>query len=415
MINLLKQSVRGLTKNKSRTILTTLGIVIGIATVIIVFSAGDGFKRYINAQVDAFGTNFLTIQTRVPKTTKDRNSNSGGGANNGSIAITTLKNKDVEDIKKLPNISNAYGAVIGQKVVTYGNIRKSTLVFGSNASRFEIDKGVIQAGRVYTETEDAALDQVALLGCDIAKDFFGNNDPIGKTVRVGEYNFNVIGVYACRGSFGFSNDDQQVFIPLKTAQKKLLGIDHLFYVVGQMKDTAKADLTVLDVQDVLRENHSIADPLKDDFEVQTQADGLKTFDTILNAVTYFLIAVAGISLVVGGVGIMNIMYVVVTERIPEIGLKKAVGARNSDILNEFLTESIMLTLFGGLLGIAFGSLISFGISVVAKSLGFDWGFSISMFSIMLGLGVSGSVGLVFGVLPAVKASKLDPIEALRQE
>ena len=419
MLNALKQAIRGLTRNPARTALTTLGIVIGIGTVIIVLSAGEGFRSYINTQVDAFGTNFATVQTRVPRTTKARSgantdATNGSGANQ-AVAITTLKQKDITDIKRLPNIKNAYGAVIGQKVVAYKNVTKNAFIFGASSSRFEIDSGIISQGRPFTEQEDLALAQVAILGCDIAKNLFADQNPLGQTIRVGEYNFIVIGAYDCRGSFGFSNDDQQVFIPLSTAQKKLLGIDYLFYILAQMKDNNLADATAEDMKVVLRENHSITDPNKDDFVVQTQAQGLETFATILSAVTLLLIGIATISLLVGGVGIMNIMYVVVTERIAEIGLKKALGAKDRDILWEFLFEAILLTLVGGVIGILFGAGISYLVAAVAKAFKFNWQFVVPISGILLGLGVSGTIGIVFGVFPARKASKLDPIEALRHE
>ncbi len=419
MRNALLQAIRGLTRNPARTALTTLGIVIGIATVIIVLSAGEGFRSLINSQVESFGTNFVTIQTRVPRTTKARSGSStdatnGSGANQ-AVAITSLKQKDVNDIKRLDNVRDAYGAVIGQKVVAYRNVTKNSFIFGASPARFQIDSGVIVNGRAYTEQEDLSLAQVAILGCDIAKNLFGDQDPIGETIRVGEYNFVVIGVYECRGSFGFSNDDKQVYIPLTTAQKKLLGIDYLFFVLAQLNDQNKADGTAEDIRIVLRENHFITDPEKDDFVVQTQAQGLETFGTILSAITILLICIAAISLIVGGVGIMNIMYVVVTERIAEIGLKKALGAKNSDILSEFIIESLLLTMLGGLFGVIIGIGVSYGISFVAGKLNFAWKFVVPMSGVILGLGVSGVIGLIFGVFPARKASKLDPIEALRNE
>ncbi len=270
-------------------------------------------------------------------------------------------------------------------------------------------------GRPYSEIEDRAADQVAVLGADIAIDLFGQEDPLGKTVRVGEYNFLVIGVYERRGSFGFSNDDQQVFVPLKTAQKKLLGIDHLFYVLAQAKDPAQAEATAEDMRYILRQNHDIQDPAKDDFAVQTQAQGLETFDQILKGITFLLIAVAAISLLVGGVGIMNIMYVAVTERIAEIGLKKSVGAKEKDILAEFLTEAVILTVLGGVLGILLGALLSYGVALGARAFGFAWDFSVPASGVFLGLGVSTVIGLLFGVFPARTAAKMQPIDALRSE
>jgi putative ABC transport system permease protein len=214
---------------------------------------------------------------------------------------------------------------------------------------------------------------------------------------------------------GFSNDDQQVYIPLVTAQKKLLGIDHLLYMVAQTKDPNQTAPVAEDIRLILRRNHGISDPAKDDFNVQNQAQSLDTFNTILQGITFLLIAIAAISLLVGGVGIMNIMYVVVTERISEIGLKKALGAKPADILSEFLVEAVLLTIAGGILGIGFGALVSFVISKGATAYGLPWAFSVPLSGIALGMGVSGGIGLLFGVFPARRAAKLDPIEALRYE
>lgn len=415
-----KQAVNGLKVNPVRTALTTLGIVIGIATVIMVLSAGEGFKSYVNFQVESFGTNTVFIETRVPPSTRDRNAGGSGGGLGGSsanqaVAITSLKQRDLDEIKLLSGVKGAYGAVIGQKVASYKNVKKNAFIFGSSQDRFSIDKGVIEQGRPFTQSEALGAAQVAILGHDIAEDFFGQDEPIGKNVRVGELNFEVIGVYEQRGSFGFSNDDQQIFVPLFTMQKKLLGIDHLFYAVVQLKDQNQAEGVAEDIRQILRRNHDIDDPVKDDFTVQTQAQGLETFATILSGITFLLIAIAAISLLVGGVGIMNIMYVVVTERISEIGLKKALGAKNSDILSEFLIESVLLTALGGVLGVILGSLLSFGLAQAASAFGLVWKFTIPITGIVLGLGVAGGIGLLFGVFPARRASKLDPIEALRNE
>lgn len=419
MNTILKQAYRGLRANPVRTLLTTLGIVIGIATVIIVLSAGEGFRSFINYQIEQFGSNSIYVETRIPPTTKSRASGSGGGVSGNqasqAVQITSLKSKDVEDVRRLPGVLGAYGAVIGQKVVAYGQIQKNTFIFGSSADRFVIDKGKIATGRAYTEQEELALAQVTVLGHDLAQDLFGNDNPVGKTVRIANLNFQVIGVYERRGSFGFSNDDQQAFIPLSTAQKKLLGIDHLLYMVAQAKDSDKTSPLVEDMRLLLRQNHGISDPAKDDFTVQNQAQSLETFNTILKGVTFLLIAVAAISLLVGGVGIMNIMYVVVTERIAEIGLKKAVGAKPKDILLEFLVEAILLTLAGGVLGILAGAGFAYVVSIAANAFGFPWAFAVPLSGILLGLGVAGGIGLVFGVFPARRASKLDPIEALRYE
>lgn len=414
-----KQAYRGIIISPTRTILTTLGIMIGIGTVILVLSAGEGFKSYINGQVDTFGSNTVFIETSIPASTKDRsNSSSQSQSNNqasNAVPITTLKNRDVVDVKNIPNVKNAYGASIGQQVATYGNISKTVFLFGADAARFDIDKGVIEKGRSFTQEEDRSLSQVAVLGSDIAVSLFGDTDPLDKFVRIGNYNFKVIGVYQRRGSLGFSNDDEQIFIPVSTLQKKILGTDYLFYAVVQLEDNTKADQTSLDMTDVLRRNHYISNPSRDDFKISTQADTLSTFDTILSAVTFLLIAIATISLIVGGVGVMNIMYVMVTERIGEIGLKKALGARNKDILFEFLIEAILLTLIGGVVGILGGAFSAFIVSKIAQSFGLTWKFIVPIWGVVLSFSVSMIIGIVFGVFPARNAAKLNPIEALNKE
>ncbi len=411
-----KQAIRGVKSNPSRTFLTTLGIMIGIGTVILVLSAGEGFKSYINAQVDAFGSNSIIVQVSVPASTKARSSGNNNDPNNpasNAVPITTLKMKDVEDIKNIPNVKNAYGASIGQQIVSYKNVSKNVFIFGASAARFDIDKNVIEKGRSYTEQEDKSLSQVAILGNTLATDLFGDADPLGKLIRVGNYNFEVIGVYEYLG--GFATDDQQVFIPVSTLQKKIQGIDYLIYSIVQLEDNDKADATSLEIADVLRKNHYITDPAKDDFKVQTAEESLGTFSTILSAVTFLLIAIASISLLVGGVGVMNIMYVIVTERIGEIGLKKALGARNRDILNEFLIEAILLTLIGGFLGILTGIFGAFIISKVAQNLGLDWDFIVPIWGVVLAVSVSALIGIIFGVFPAKNAARLNPIEALNKE
>jgi len=412
-----KQAIKGIRNNPSRTILTTLGIMIGIGTVILVLSAGEGFKSYINGQIEINGSNTVFVEVSVPASTKQRsNSSSGNTANNqamNAVPITTLKNRDIDDIKNLPNVKNAYGVVLGQQITTYKNTSKNAFIFGADASRFDIDKGEIKIGRGYTNEENRGLSQVAVLGGGISTDLFGEDDPLGKLVRIGSYNFEVIGVYATRG--GFDGQDDQVFIPVTTLQKKILGIDYLLYAVVELDDNNKADTTSLDMTDVLRRNHYITDPVRDDFKITTQAEAMDIFNTILKAITFLLIAIAMISLIVGGVGVMNIMYVIVTERIGEIGLKKALGAKNKDILYEFLIEAVMLTIIGGVFGIIGGALFAFIISKVAQNFGLTWEFIVPLWSIILSVSVSMVIGVVFGVFPARNASLLDPIEALNKE
>lgn len=420
MFSPFKQSVKALQSNLGRTILTTLGIVIGIATVILVLSAGAGFRGLIDSQVDALGSNTLFVETRVPPTTKNRNAGAAQadtGRAGSSVAITSFKLSDLEEIKQLGNIQNAYGMVTGMGVASYRNTAKSIIYYGASASRFEIDKGTLNRGRFYLPTEDSSGAQVVVLGSKIAGDLFGADDPLKKLIRIGNLNFEVIGVYNPRGGIGGggADTDNNVYIPLGTAQKKMLGIDYLLIGIVELKDVKSADATAEDIKILLRRNHKITDPAKDDFFVMTQAEALGTFNTIFGGITSLLIAIASISLVVGGVGIMNIMYVVVTERTSEIGLKKAIGAKNSDILYEFLIESVLVTLLGGIFGIILGAFLGWVVSLIAANNGLAWEFTVPPYAIAIGFGVSATIGISFGVLPARSASYLDPIEALRYE
>lgn len=413
MFKAFQQSIKALRANPARTLLTTLGIVIGIATVIMVLSAGEGFRSLINDQVQSLGSNTLFIKTRVPPTTKNRAASSlTPGV---SVGITTFKQRDLDDIKKLNNVVSDYGIVTGMAVAGYRNNQKSIIYYGSSAEKFLIDQHTLKEGRFYTQAEDASGAQVAILGSNLQTDLFGQDDPVGKILRVGNLNFQVIGVYNPQGSVGGGGADDVVYVPIGTAQKKMLGIDYVTVAVVQLKDINLADATAAQINLTLRHNHNITDPAKDDFVVATQAQALETFNTIFNGITILLIAIASISLVVGGVGIMNIMYVVVTERTAEIGLKKALGAKNADILNEFLIESILVTVLGGIIGILFGAALSWLVAIVAIANGLVWVFTVPLYAIIIAVSVSGAIGMGFGVLPARSAAKLDPIEALRYE
>lgn len=416
--HLFSSAWRGLSAHPSRTALASLGIVIGIMTIVLVFAAGEGFKGYINSQVEIFGANTVTIETAVPKTTRDRERGrgaDGGNQANQAVPIRTLTYRDVEAVRAVPGVRAAYGALLGQYAVASPTASKTTFVFGSDAERFVVDRGTLASGRFFTEEENKSLAQVAILGSSIATDLFGDQDPLGKNVRVGSFNFTVIGVYTSRGSFGFSNDDAQLFIPVLTLQKKMMGIDYLFYAIASLESSLDGPLVKEDIVLALRENHNITDPEKDDFLVNTQSENMETFGVILNAVTALLVLIAIISLIVGGVGVSNVMYAAVTERFPEIGLKKALGARAGTILAEFLTETVLLVLSGGIVGVVLGAFFAFIISIVATSVGLAWVYKVPLFSIFLAIGFSLAVGLIAGVFPARRAAKLDPIEAMRYE
>lgn len=411
MYNAFKQAIKALSANKGRTLLTTLGIMIGIATVILVLSAGAGFRNLINEQIATTGSNTLYLQTKIPSTSKGLSPSDNVDS---GIVISTLKQRDLDNINKLPNVVNSYGMVVGQAIASYRSNQKSVTYMGASASRFEIDKSTLKSGRFYTNAEDNSGAQVVILGSKIASDLFKQDDPLGKLVRIGSLNFLVIGIYDTSSVLGGGNDDY-LFIPLGTAQKKLLGINYLLQAVIQIEDLKLSDITATEIADAVRRSHAINDPKKDDFQVTTQAQIMDIFNTIFNGITILLIAIAAISLIVGGVGIMNIMYVVVTERTSEIGLRKALGAKKYNILQEFLIESVLVTLLGGFIGIIFGAFLSWILTLVAVSSGLTWTFTVPFYAIGIGFGVSAIIGIGFGVLPAIGAAKLDPIEALQHE
>jgi putative ABC transport system permease protein len=253
------------------------------------------------------------------------------------------------------------------------------------------------------------------LGSSVAKDLFGDQDPLDKQIKIKKTLFNIIGVMKERGSSGMQNQDNQVFVPLNTAQKLLLGIDYISFARFKVDRAENVNSAMEQIEIVLRDRHKIDNPENDDFSVRSMAQGLDAITSITNALKMFLAAIAAIALIVGGVGIMNIMLAAVQERTREIGLRMAIGAKKRDITLQFLIESITITLFGGIIGIILGILISYTVAKVAQNMGYDWDFVISISAIIVGCVVSVGVGLLFGIAPAKRASKLDPIEALRHE
>lgn len=410
----IKLAFKNLRSNIGRTVLSLLGIVIGVASVILVLSFGSGVKNYLVDQVSSFGTDIMQIEVKVPKVNKMSSANAGGQV--GGVTITSLKLDDAKKVARLANIDSWYAMVINQQVTSFENKKKQAMIIGVTAGVTKADpKTEIDEGRMFTDEEDSSLAQVAVLGSSIKDYYFGDSDPVGQAIKIKGQSYKIIGVLKSRGTTGFFSFDDTIYAPLETVQKKLSGTDHLQSIIFKLKDMSKLDVTIAETTDIMRTQHHITNPDDDDFAVNSIVEILNILNTVFFAVNALLLALTSISLVVGGVGIMNVMYVAVSERTYEIGLKKSVGAKNFDILSQFLFEAIFLTILGGIIGIAIGVLITKGGEILASSLGYPLNLSITGWSIALGAGFSATVGIVFGYWPAKSASKMSPMEALRKE
>ncbi|MBU1130534.1 ABC transporter permease [Patescibacteria group bacterium] len=402
-------SLIGLKTNKTRSALTMLGIIIGIGAVIVIMSVGAGAQSLILDQVQKVGTNLIGIMPGAP-------SEEGPPATAFGITVTTLKYEDgLAVAREVPEISAAASFVRGIETVSWQNQKKDTTFVGTTASYIEVEDTEVELGHFFSEQEEKSVIRVAALGYQLAQELFGQADPIGQKVKIRRESFEVIGVMKERGSVGFESVDDQIFIPLKTAQKLLLGINHVSVIRAKVKDNENIDAIIPAVKQIIRDRHGIRNSSEDDFDVRNQAEALAMLTTITNALNYFLAAMAAISLIVGGIGIMNIMYVTVSERYQEIGLRKAVGAKKNNLLSQFLIEAIIVTLLGGIIGIIGGALVSGSVALGANYLGYNWAFIITPFSIIIAVSVAAAIGLIFGYFPARKAAKLDPITALRYE
>lgn len=412
-----KLSIKSLVANKMRTLLTVLGMVIGIAAVIIVFSAGEGIKSLILGQVEAFGTDFIQTEPRLPssKPTAAKDAESGQAMAQG-VVLTSLKLSDMDRINRLSNIKGSYASLTGQALASYESETKKAILLGVSAYFINMGNFELSEGRFFSDDEERGLAQVVVLGSKMKESLFGDSEAVGKMVRLKKDKYLVVGIMKERGSSGFISFDDFIYVPTRTMQKRILGIDYVVSITSQLRDISLAEDTAEEIRQILRENHKIENPIKDDFRVATMAELMDTLGTITGAITLLLLAIVGISLVVGGVGITNIMYVIVTERTSEIGLRKAVGATYRDVMLQFLIEAVLITLLGGAIGMIIGVLVSFGIATVASSLlGLDWEFILPVRGFVVATLFSLFFGIIFGVYPARKAARLDPIEALRSE
>ncbi|MDB5260112.1 MAG: hypothetical protein JWN37_343 [Candidatus Nomurabacteria bacterium] len=407
-----KTATRALTHSKTRTALTMLGIIIGIASVIILMAIGQSVQKMILGQVESIGSNLIIISPGAP---------SGGGfsppASARGIVITSLQQKDIDALQREPSIKGVAAQVAGQAEAVYGGKNKTVSYQGVTKEFFSVRNMKLSKGRILSISDIDSASRVAVIGPELATALFGTNiDPINKNIRLKNITLRVIGVLDSSGGGIGGDQGNVVIIPISIAQKELLGVSYFNVIMAQADPSYEVSFVKARITSVIRQTHGITDPTKDDFSIQTQQDVLSLLGSITSILTLFLAAIASISLIVGGIGIMNIMLVAVTERTREIGLRKAVGATDKDILQQFLIESILITMIGGLIGIALGGAIVGLIYIVATTFfSVGWVFAFPISAVLLGVGVSTFSGLVFGIYPARQAGRKNPIDALRYE
>jgi len=402
--NLAKIALKAMVRNKMRTFLTMLGIIIGVASVIVMLAIGQGSKKSIQNQISSMGSNMIFVRP---------NSDMREGVRMDASSMQTLEIADVEAIKKsCPSVSAVSPQVSSGGQVIYSSNNWPTSMQGVNADYLSIRKLSLKDGRIFNEQELNNSSKVCVLGQTVVENLFTNGEsPIGKTIRFNKIPFKVIGVLAEKGENTFGQDQDDIIIaPYTTVQKRIMAITWVQSIFTSAVSEEASSKAVDEISEALRKSHKLKSTENDDFEVRSQAELINTFSSITNMLTILLAAIASISLFVGGIGIMNIMFVSVTERTREIGLRMAIGGREVDIMLQFLIESVMISFAGGLIGVMFGFIFAYGVSAI-----FGWPIAITSFSVILSFIVCLVTGVFFGWYPARKASYLDPIEALRYE
>ena len=404
ILNLLSISYKALLRNKTRSFLSMLGIVIGIAAVIAVVDLGEGLKQNTTNQLSDMGTNLIMVM---------RANQRRGGVSMGSSNVQSLKIKDCELIaKNAKNVTMVSPVVNGAGQLVNGSKNWSGTTYGGSPEYLEIRKYEIATGTNFTDDDVRTYAKVGLIGKTIVDNLFESNEnPIGKSIRIGNMPFKVIGTLKEKGQNGMGMDqDDIVIMPYSTVQKRMLGVDYIQQIVCSAASEDVADAAVAEIEEILRESHKIAPGAEDDFEVRTQQEMLEMMTSLTGTITTVLVAIALISLMVGVIGIMNIMYVTVTERTKEIGLRMSIGARNALILMQFLCESMILSLIGGIFGMLLGVLLSYAVATFMSL-----PFVVNPLWMVISFVACAVLGLIAGFFPALKASRTDPINALRYE
>ena len=400
ILDLFKMAVRSLISHKLRTFLTALGIIIGVASVISMISIGEGARQQTLSTISKFGTNIITIK---PGNKKSRHVSTG--------KVDTLMLKDATFIEQnVPLITGVAAQVYRSAQLKFRNKNTNTTVRGTGKNYRRLANFEMQKGRYFNQQEINVAKRVCVLGATVVKNLFAEANPLGETIKVDGKNFMVIGMTEPKGALSWFDPDDQIFIPVSTAQKRVFGMNHIQSIDVQASKIEDLEVIKEDITQLLRIRHNIANGKENDFYVQNSSQWLNSWGDAAKTFTYLLGGIAAISLMVGGIGIMNIMLVSVTERTREIGIRKAIGAKKKEILEQFLIESVLISFLGGGAGV----LLGIGISEIVSNIG-EWETIVSTQSILLAFGFSVGIGIFFGFYPANKAANMNPIEALRYE
>jgi len=410
---LINISIKNLFSHTGRTILTLLGIIISVASIMSVITMGANIKEYIMDEIDAFGSDIIQIEISIPETEHVSVENISDMAM--GVQITTLTDDDAEAITKLDNVQTYNAGLMGQSQAKFDGENTYVILLGSSSDAPIVDPGVeISQGRFFNTDEEVSSSNVIVLGSAVAESLFGQQKNIvGERISMNGGRYRVVGVLKERGtSFGFSYDDL-VYLPYTTLQKKILGVDYLSYITAKVFDTEHIDTTADDIEYILRSRHDIDKPTDDDFNVMTMKEAQDMLGSVVAGVNILLVSLASISLLVGGVGIMNIMIVSVEERTSEIGLRKAIGARREDIIQQFIIESVIISIAGAFIGIVVASGIISLFFVIIEHAGFtSMNLFIPISAVVISIVFSIVAGIVFGVYPARRAAEVSPMEAL---
>ena len=402
----IKIAFQSLFLNKLRSALTMLGIIIGVGAVVAVMSIGTGAQNSVVKSIQGIGSNLIIVMPG------NRQSDMGALNQFSSAGKESLKLKDVEAIQKeAKHIEGVIPVILSAASVSYMNKGSNVSIYASSEEAEKVYNFEMASGNFFSKSDIANSSNVAILGKTVKDKLFGDSYPIGKTIKIMGKNFKVIGTAKSKGTNTFGQDqDNTIAIPITTAMNKLYGQNYLNLIMAKTENEKDIDLASEEVTRILRKQHGIKQGEKEDFNIQSQTEILNTLSAVTNIFTIAISSIAAISLLVGGIGIMNIMLVSVTERTREIGIRKAIGAKNKDILTQFLTESVVLSLTGGILGIIFAFIISMLLNKYSPI-----STSVSTYSVILAISFSTFVGLFFGIYPAMRAARLSPIEALRYE